>query len=181
MLPFGVTMPATVPQGAEIPEGFMNHHVLWKNHQASKHILEAPIRITLFPYYCILICLISFISLYSIYYSTLLFSSFPLWHASEISLSFDIRFSWEFQVIKSGRMGWTENAVLMGEWRDACRFFVRKSEGKSPLGRHRRRWRITIKMCFNNFGSMGVDWIDLAHDKDTGLVAVNAVIELRVW
>jgi hypothetical protein len=27
MLPFGVTIPATVPQGAEIPEGLMNHPV----------------------------------------------------------------------------------------------------------------------------------------------------------
>jgi hypothetical protein len=27
MLPFGVTIPATVPQGAEIPEGVMNNPV----------------------------------------------------------------------------------------------------------------------------------------------------------
>jgi hypothetical protein len=28
MLPFGVTIPATVPQGPEIPEGLMNNPVL---------------------------------------------------------------------------------------------------------------------------------------------------------
>jgi hypothetical protein len=28
MLPFGVTLPATVPQGSEIPEGLMNNRVL---------------------------------------------------------------------------------------------------------------------------------------------------------
>jgi hypothetical protein len=28
MLPFGVTFPATVPQGSEIPEGLMNKPVL---------------------------------------------------------------------------------------------------------------------------------------------------------
>jgi hypothetical protein len=28
MLPFGVTFPATVPQGSEIPEGLMNNPVL---------------------------------------------------------------------------------------------------------------------------------------------------------
>jgi hypothetical protein len=28
MFPFGVTIPATVPQGSEIPEGFMNNPVL---------------------------------------------------------------------------------------------------------------------------------------------------------
>jgi hypothetical protein len=27
MLPFGVTIPATVPQGSEIPEGFINNLV----------------------------------------------------------------------------------------------------------------------------------------------------------
>jgi len=27
MLPFGVTIPATVPQGSEIPEGLMNNSV----------------------------------------------------------------------------------------------------------------------------------------------------------
>jgi len=27
MLPFGVTIPATVPQGSEIPEGLMNYRV----------------------------------------------------------------------------------------------------------------------------------------------------------
>jgi hypothetical protein len=27
MLPFGVTIPATVPQGAEIPDGLMNNPV----------------------------------------------------------------------------------------------------------------------------------------------------------
>jgi len=31
MLPFGVTIPATVPQGSEIPEGIMNNPVYDKN------------------------------------------------------------------------------------------------------------------------------------------------------
>jgi len=30
MLPFGVTIPATVPQRSEIPEGLMNCPVFWK-------------------------------------------------------------------------------------------------------------------------------------------------------
>jgi hypothetical protein len=29
MLPFGVTIPATVPQRSEIPEGLMNYRVFW--------------------------------------------------------------------------------------------------------------------------------------------------------
>jgi hypothetical protein len=31
MLPFGVTIPATVPQGSEIPEGLMNNPVYLDN------------------------------------------------------------------------------------------------------------------------------------------------------
>ena len=30
MLPFGVTIPASVPQGSEIPEGLINNPVDWK-------------------------------------------------------------------------------------------------------------------------------------------------------
>ena len=30
MIPFGVTIPATVPQRSEIPEGVMNYPVLWR-------------------------------------------------------------------------------------------------------------------------------------------------------
>jgi hypothetical protein len=35
MLPFGVTIPATVPQKSEIPEGLMNYPVCAKNQQQS--------------------------------------------------------------------------------------------------------------------------------------------------
>lgn len=70
--------------------------------------------------------------------------------------------------------------VLIGERRDARRFFVRRSEGKRPVGRPRRRLRITMKMFLQELGLEGVDWIDLAHDKDRGRPAVRAVIELRV-
>jgi hypothetical protein len=30
MLPFGVTIPPTVPQRSKIPQGLMNYSVLWK-------------------------------------------------------------------------------------------------------------------------------------------------------
>jgi hypothetical protein len=33
MLPFGVTIPATVPQGSEIPEGIMNSPVFDEQYQ----------------------------------------------------------------------------------------------------------------------------------------------------
>jgi hypothetical protein len=36
MLPFGVTIPATVPQGSEIPEGLMDNFVLKNEFQTQR-------------------------------------------------------------------------------------------------------------------------------------------------
>ena len=48
---------------------------------------------------------------------------------------------------------------------------VRKQEGKRPLGRHRLRWEDNIKMELQE----GVDWIDLAQDRDRWRKLVNGV------
>jgi hypothetical protein len=39
---------------------------------------------------------------------------------------------------------------------------VGKPEGKTPLGRPRRRWMDNIKMDLREIGWVNVDWIDLA-------------------
>ena len=57
---------------------------------------------------------------------------------------------------------------------------MRKSEGKRPLGRPRRRWEYTIKMDLQAVGCGGMDWIELAHDRDRWRALVNAVTYLRV-
>jgi hypothetical protein len=54
----------------------------------------------------------------------------------------------------------------MGEKRIAYRLLVRKPEGKRPLGRQRRRSVDDIKIDFREIGWDGVDWIDLARDRD---------------
>jgi hypothetical protein len=38
MVPFGVTIPATVPQGSEIPEGLMNNPVYYRQTQQTFNI-----------------------------------------------------------------------------------------------------------------------------------------------
>jgi hypothetical protein len=43
---------------------------------------------------------------------------------------------------------------------------VGKPEGKRPLGRTRRRWVDNIKMDLRGIGWDGMDWIDLAQDRD---------------
>jgi hypothetical protein len=47
-----------------------------------------------------------------------------------------------------------------------------------PLGRSRRRWVDNIKMDLTEIGWDGVDWIDMAQDRDQALV--NKVLKLRV-
>ena len=44
------------------------------------------------------------------------------------------------RVIKSRRMRWAGHVDRMGEGRGVYRVLVGKPEGKSPLGRPRRRW-----------------------------------------
>jgi hypothetical protein len=68
----------------------------------------------------------------------------------------------------------------MGETRNAYRILVGKPEGKRPLGRPRRRWVDNIKMVFTEIGLDGVDWIEMAQDRDQWRALVNTVMNLRV-
>jgi hypothetical protein len=54
---------------------------------------------------------------------------------------------------------------------------VGKPEGKKPLGRSRRRWVDNIKM---DLEWDGVDWIDVAQDRDKWRALVNTIMNLRV-
>jgi hypothetical protein len=66
------------------------------------------------------------------------------------------------------------------EKRKAYRILVRKPEGKRPLGRPRRRWVYNIKIDLRKIEWDGMDWIDLAQDRDQWKALVNAVINFRV-
>jgi len=57
---------------------------------------------------------------------------------------------------------------------------VRKPEGKRPLGRPRRRWEDNIKMVLQEVVCEGMEWIELAQDRDRWWALVNAVMNLRV-
>jgi len=54
----------------------------------------------------------------------------------------------------------------MGERKGIYRVCVGKPEGKRPLGRPRHRWEDNIKMYLQEMGCGGVDWIELAQDRD---------------
>ena len=55
-----------------------------------------------------------------------------------------------------------------------------KPEGRRPLGRPRRRWEDNINMDLQEVGCVGMDWIELAQDRDRWLALVNAVMNIRV-
>ena len=56
---------------------------------------------------------------------------------------------------------------------------VGKPEGKKPIGRPRRRWQDNIKMYLQEVGCGGMDWIDLAQDRDRWEALVNEVMNIR--
>jgi hypothetical protein len=84
------------------------------------------------------------------------------------------------RVMKSRRMRWAGHVARMGENSGVYRVLVEKNEGKRTLGRPRRRQEDNIKMNFQEAGCGGVDWIELAQDRERWLPRVNAVINLRV-
>jgi hypothetical protein len=83
-------------------------------------------------------------------------------------------------MIKSRRMRCAEHVARMGERKNAYRMSVGNPEGKRPLGRPRRRWVDNIKMDLRETGWAGLNWIDLAQDRDQWRTLVNAVMNLRV-
>jgi hypothetical protein len=68
----------------------------------------------------------------------------------------------------------------MGEKRNAYRILVGNPEGKRPLGRPRRRCVDNIKMDLREIGWDGVEWTDIAQDRDQWRALVKTVLNLRV-
>jgi hypothetical protein len=60
------------------------------------------------------------------------------------------------------------------------RILVGEPEGKRPLGRPRRRWVDNIKTDLREIEWGGMDWIDVAQDRDQCIALVNTVMKLRV-
>jgi hypothetical protein len=52
----------------------------------------------------------------------------------------------------SRRLIWIGHVASMGERRGAYRILMREREGRSPLGRPRRRWKDNIKMDLREVG-----------------------------
>ena len=68
----------------------------------------------------------------------------------------------------------------MGEKGGVYRVLVGKLEGKRPLRKTRLRWEDNIKMNLQEVGCGGMDWIELAEDRDRWRALVNTVMKLQV-
>jgi hypothetical protein len=71
------------------------------------------------------------------------------------------------------------NVACTGEKTDGYRIFVQKSEGNRPQGRPWRRLEITLKWILKRDRWVGMDWIDVAQDRDLWRTLVNTVMNLR--
>jgi hypothetical protein len=59
--------------------------------------------------------------------------------------------------------------------RNVYRNLLGRPEGKKPLGRPRRRWEDNIKIDVGDIGWDGMDWVDMAEDRDQWRTTANTV------
>jgi len=68
----------------------------------------------------------------------------------------------------------------MGERRGLYRVLAGKPQVKRPLGRPRHSWEDNIIMDLQEVRCGGMDWIELAQERDKWRALVNVVMNLRV-
>jgi hypothetical protein len=64
--------------------------------------------------------------------------------------------------------------------RNSYTILMGKPDRKRPLGRPSRRWVDNIRIDLREIGWNGMDWTDVAQDRDQWRVLVNTVMNLRV-
>ena len=77
-------------------------------------------------------------------------------------------------------MKWAEHVARMGDRRGVYRVVVGKPGENRPLGRPRCRWGNNIKMYLQEVGCGGMDWIELAQNRDGWRALVNAGMNLPI-
>jgi hypothetical protein len=81
------------------------------------------------------------------------------------------------RMINSRRMRLEGHVARMEAMRNANRIFVGKPEGRRPP---RHRWEDNIKVDIRGLWWSGMDWINLAQDRDQWRALVSTLVNLRV-
>ena len=68
----------------------------------------------------------------------------------------------------------------MVEGRGVYKVLVGNRKEKRPLGGPKHRWEDNTKMDLQEVGCGGMNWIELAQDRDRWWELVNALMNLRV-
>jgi len=82
------------------------------------------------------------------------------------------------RVIKLRRIRWAGPVARMREVRHAY-ILVGRHEGKRTLGRPGRRWENHIRMDIRERGWEGMDWMNLAQDRDQCSALVSMVMKIE--
>ena len=76
--------------------------------------------------------------------------------------------------MKSRRMRWAEHVARMGGRRGVYRVLVGEPGGERLLGRPRRRRGKILRCILRKWDVGGMDWMELAQDRDRWRVPVSA-------
>lgn len=79
---------------------------------------------------------------------------------------------------KRRRMRWAGHLHVWRKTREVSEALVGKPGGRRPLGRHRRRCTVNIRMYLKRMGGRGV--LILTHDRDRCRAFVHVVMRLRI-
>ena len=77
-------------------------------------------------------------------------------------------------------MSWAGHVARMGGEKSRIQGFDGETEGKRPFEDPGLDGRIILRWIFRKWDVLGMDWVDVAQDRDRWRAFVNVILNLRV-